>query len=101
MRESDRVLAADLRDAGLEDLAVRAETGEWNDYFGQYTFPQICLVGVLREQVKLANVVRQRLISNVMAGKYDGTRAESAEWAASPEGADVFTELLRGGHERT
>jgi hypothetical protein len=99
MRESDRILAADFRAAGLEHLAARAERGEWNDYFGSHTMPQYALIATLRAEVKLANPVRKQLIAQVVDGKYDGTIAESEEWAASPEGQSVFGSLLGEGHD--
>ncbi len=98
MRESDAILAADLREAGLDHLADRAEQGEWNDYFGQHDMPQHALIGALREEIRLTNVVRQRLIANVVDGKYDGTLAESEEWAKSPEGQEVFSQFPGGAN---
>lgn len=93
MRESDAILVADLREAGLVHLAMRAAQGEWNDYFGKEAMPQHDLIFALRAETTLANVVRKRLIENVIAGKYDGTKAESEEWARSQEGREVFSEF--------
>jgi hypothetical protein len=94
MRESDSILASDLKDAGLIDLADRAEAGEWNDYFGVSATPQHDLIQTLRDRVVIANVVRKQLIQQVIDGKYDGTKAEADEWAASPEGQKVFSEIV-------
>ena len=96
MRKSDEILAADLREAGLEHLAVRAEASEWNDYFGESAMPQHALIAVLKAEIKIANVARKRLIENIVDGKYDGTKEESDEWAASPEGRQAFSELTNG-----
>lgn len=95
MRASDQILHDDLLDAGLPALAARAAASEWNDYFGVDAMPQHALIAVLRDEVVIANVVRKRLIENVVDGKYDGTQAESAEWAASPEGQDVLRQFTR------
>ncbi len=97
MRTSDAILANDLREAGLEHLAVRAEASEWNDYFGAHEMPQHALIHVLKEEIRLASPVRKRLIANVVAGKYDGTKEESQEWARSPEGRSVMNEFLPKG----
>ncbi|HSU37134.1 MAG TPA: hypothetical protein VLJ88_15870 [Propionibacteriaceae bacterium] len=100
MRVSDQILHDDLLEAGLQHLAARAAAGEWNDYFGDDAMPQHALIAVLRDEVVIANVVRKQLIQNVIDGKYDGTRADADEWAASPEGQAVLGELIqprRGG----
>lgn len=98
-RASDEILAHDLREAGLTPLAERAETGEWNDFFGPHEAPQHHLIGVLRDEIRIAHVVRKRLIANVIAGKYDATAAESAEWDQSPEGQELLAHIIRnGGH---
>jgi hypothetical protein len=94
VRKSDRVLGQDLREAGLPALAERAEASEWNDYFSPHYFPQHELIAALRAEITLANVVRKTLIGNVVRGKYDATREEADEWAASPEGQDVFGQIL-------
>lgn len=100
MRASDQILHDDLIEAGLPHLAERAAASEWNDYFADSAAPQHDLIDILRAEVVIANVVRKRLIANVIDGKYDGTRAESDEWAASPEGQGVFRSLLKGGESR-
>jgi len=95
MRASDQILHDDLLEASLPHLAARAAAGEWNDYFGQDAMPQHALIAVLHAEVVIANVVRKRLIQNVIDGKYDGTRADADEWAASPEGQAVLGQLVR------
>lgn len=90
MRESDQILFNDLTDAGLHDLARRAARGEWNDYFGFHDLPQLALIEELKAWPQIAASVRKQLIQNVKEGKYDGTTAESNEWAKSPEGQETF-----------
>lgn len=94
-RASDAILAADLRAAGLIKLAVRAEGGEWNDYFGTHDMPQYELLDELRSLPPGAcpPVALARLIDNIMNGKYDGTAAESEEWVRSPEGLATLNGL--------
>jgi len=95
MRTSDHILYEDLIEAGLPHLAYRAARGEWNDFFGIHTLPQMALMGTLRAEVKIASVVRKRLIDNVIEGKYDGTKEESDEWGASEEGQEIFRQLMK------
>lgn len=100
MRTSDRILYDDLIEAGLPHLADRAAQGEWNDYFGIHTLPQVELLRTLRSEVKLANAVRKRLIDDMVDGKYDGTKEESDEWGASPEGQEVYRQLINRDKRR-
>jgi hypothetical protein len=92
-RESDGILAADLRAAGLDELASLAELSEWNDYFGESAMPQMELIAAINAQDHVSPAVRKELVENVMDGKYDGTKAESDEWARSPEGRATFDQL--------
>lgn len=68
-------------------LLRRIEVDYYNDFFGVPDAPQYALAAKL-EQVGLA-----QLIPRVIAGDFDGTRAEADEWAASPEGRGVRAEL--------
>lgn len=99
MRASDQVLHDDLLAAGLPQLAARAALGEWNDYFGTHDLPQMDLLEELRGASKtyaadLASV--NQVISRLIDGRYDGTKAESEEWQASPEGVGTF-QMIRDG----
>lgn len=100
MRESDRILAEDLREVGLHSMAARAEAGEWNDFFGLHTFPQMELISELVRPSTHGGgfwtpAVRQSLIDRVIQGKYDATPGEADEWAAGPEGQGTFGKLIR------
>lgn len=92
LRESDGILAADLRDAGLNDLAARAESGEWNDFFGIHDMPQHHLIQTLMDEPSLPDAVRSQLIQNVKDGHYDATPAECHEWIATRQAPRVRKE---------
>ncbi len=95
MRTRDR-LAAALRDAGLDTLADRAATGEFDDYESPHAFPQVELVRELRA----LPIPREDLCLRVMDGEWDGTADEAEAWARSPEGQSAFAALLGGGGNR-
>lgn len=111
MRASDQKLHDALKNVGLDDLAGRAATGEWNEYFGAYAFPQQQLTAEIQKEfftvvaeayktgekpdpkeTKRANLINSITV-RVMAGEFDATPEESKEWAASPEGQQTFGEF--------
>ena len=96
MRESDRILAEALREAGIEELVLRAADGEWNDYFGPHAMPQHHLIACLRQIHGKRRKAANRLIERVIAGDFDGTTEESQEWHDSPEGQETFRQLFEG-----
>lgn len=113
IRGSDRKLYVALRDAGLEDLANRASTGEWNDYFGKHgmNIDHLCaelgiaMHTIAREAFASSEPVgtqyRERIaqlnavVVRAQEGDFDATREESDEWARSPEGSEVLAGLVR------
>lgn len=115
LRASDRTLYEALREVPeLEQFCARVAAGEWNDYFGKHAMPQHHLIAELRIQqnviVRAAFAGQDRpgrvwqdrvkviaaIVDRVLMGDFDGTKAESAEWAESPEGADAFADLIKG-----
>jgi hypothetical protein len=94
---STEILVADLRAAGLTDLARRAETGEFHDFQSDHAFPMMTLMKELEAAARPTNHRQvKQLQQNVRDGKYDATKEESDAWAASPEGQDAFSKLARG-----
>lgn len=93
-RPSDETLGADLDEVGMHDLAARARAGEFNDYFGSHTMPQTALLALVRTDSRGTPEQRATIMSNIVNGKYDGTQAESDEWARSDEGRELFSALL-------
>ena len=99
MRESTRVLVEDLekekQTEKVKKLLEDAKADHFHDFFGKYAAPQHVLMMRLKE-AKL-----HHLISNVINGKYDGTKVESEEWMSSPEGQETFAELKRWGRKNS
>lgn len=92
MRPSDAKLAAALREAGLSEMAAKAERGHYNEFFGDLDTPIMDLVRDLgRIGSKEALALRQR----AMAGEFDASKEESEEWAKSPEGQAAFNPMRR------
>lgn len=101
MRASDKILVADIREAlekvtnkhdfkRAEKVLADAESGYFNDYFGDCDNPQAELISAF----KYAGL--DALIPNVLDGKYDGTKEESDEWMRSDEGQEVYRQLIDG-----
>lgn len=88
-RPSDEKLSRALRDAGLEELAQRAEAGEFNDFFTWRTMPKRDLMEALS-----AAGGNEALMDRVAAGEFDSGQDEAREWYASPEGR-AMRDLMR------
>ena len=96
MRTSDR-LAAELRKvaeqaspanaAKYEALAVRAATGEFDDYADTY----VCPITQLYSELMAAGFTQ--FAKRVANGEFDATREESDEWANSPSGQEALSHL--------
>lgn len=82
MHSSLRLVAA-LEEAGFGQLAKRARTHEFHDFLSPHALPQHELVAELRE---LPGEKASALMVRVIEGDFDATKAESDEWANSPEG---------------
>lgn len=110
LRESTRKLYLALLEAGLIDLAKRASTNEWHDYFGKHALNMNHLHAELR--IRWATIERDaftgeehpgnvskkiepiaRLIASVTSGDFDATKAEAEEWRDSDEGKAIQAEL--------
>lgn len=92
MKTRDR-LAAELRKiaelsgygnaAKYEAFAVRAQTGEFDDYADTYT----CPITQLYSELKAAGLTK--FAARVADGEFDATKEESDEWARSPSGQEA------------
>lgn len=96
MRTRDK-LAAALREvaakagsdnaAKYEAFAVRAATGEFDDYADTYTCPITQLHG------ELIKAGFTKFAARVANGEFDATREESDEWMRSPSGQEAARQL--------
>ena len=101
MTHTKDVLAAELRKVGLDQMADAAAAGYYHDFLSPLAMPEMQLAADL---VNAAQRSRDPFIrSAIMAvrtrhldGEFDASKAESDEWAASPEGRAAFAELTRG-----
>lgn len=96
---SQKLLVADLQDAGAHYLATRAAGDEFHDFSGPHEMPKIELVYQLDTAIEIKAGDPDKLQAvrrNVSEGKYDATRAERDEWKAGDEGQAALREL--GGH---
>jgi hypothetical protein len=98
-----RALAAALAEAGAPAAMIRrAERGYYHDYLSPLAMPELALVNELRSAARRApdEDTARKLIAvaqDVIAGKHDANKAESDEWARTPEGRAAFRELT--GHD--
>lgn len=100
MRTRDK-LAAELRKvaeqaspanaAKYEALAVRAATGEFDDYAEPSDPAHICPITQLHGELTAAGFTK--FASRVANGEFDATKEESDEWARSPSGQDAAKRL--------
>lgn len=86
-------LAQELRKAGLEDMAAKAETGYYHDYLSPLDFPEMQLA---HDLAAVGTEAALALRSRHLNGEFDASEEESDEWAASAEGQAAFKELLSG-----
>lgn len=90
MRTRDK-LAAAIREAATEQrhhrMADKAATGYYDDFSGLLATPIIQLVKDAR-QFGLHTIAER-----AMAGDFDATKEEAAEWARGPEAQRIAKEL--------
>jgi hypothetical protein len=99
-------LARVLTDLGAEDLADKARLGHFDDYFCPEPVDDGANIHRLIAEVagwarSATRDQRRRALEVIAAAKdgdFDGTKAESERWAASPTGRAVFREFIEGAH---
>jgi hypothetical protein len=87
---SSQKLADELRKHGFTSLANRALRDEFHDFHSPHVMPEHLLVAELR---RFRLPAADRLARRVIDGEFDATKAESDEWAKSPEGQAAMREL--------
>jgi hypothetical protein len=73
--------------AKYEAFAVRAATGEFDDYADTH----VCPITQLYTELTAAGFTK--FAARVANGEFDATKEESDEWARSPSGQDVAKQL--------
>lgn len=86
-----RVLADEGAPAHMVSLAA---DGHYDDFRSPLPMPELQLLADAR-----ANNL-ERVAVLVVAGAFDSTKAESAAWAASPDGRATFEQLVRPNREQ-
>lgn len=87
------ILADELTKARLPEMAKKAATGYYHDFLSPLVTPCMQLAEDLAKAgTPEALALRARHIN----GEFDATKDESDEWAASPDGRDTFSQLIRG-----
>lgn len=82
------ILAQELRKVGLHEMAARAVDGYYHDFLSPLPAPCIQLANDLEEAAK-TNPGAPALLKRHLHGEFDASKAESDEWANSPEGRSV------------
>jgi nitric oxide reductase activation protein len=94
------MLAAALREVGLEAMAEMAAAGYYHDFLSPLDLPEIQLAKDLKQaeinsrdaaQAQAINALRQRVID----GEFDANSEESDAWSESEEGQEALRSLLR------
>jgi hypothetical protein len=81
------------------EMIQHAVDGYYHDYLSPLATPEIQLVADLRNLASLGATPHdsrralRELAKRVIGGEFDATKAESDEWARSPEGREVFRQL--------
>lgn len=98
---SSQKLADVLKAAGLMGLAMRAEQDEFHDFLSPHATPEMLLAEELAKlsgdpaNSERARVAAHHIRNRLIDGEFDATKAESDEWAASPEGRAAFAALIK------
>lgn len=92
-------LAQALEEIGLFQLAHRARADEFHDYRSPHEMPETYLIHLLAETARIETdpILQKRILAlraAVINGDHDASKEESDEWAASPEGQDVFRQFF-------
>ena len=90
-------LAAELRKAGLGDMAIKAAQGYYHDFLSPLATPELQLLEDL-EAAGCKPAFRAAALDLIVRhkrGEFDASKEESDEWAASAEGRGAMEALLQ------
>lgn len=87
-------LALELLKADLPEMSVKAAAGYYHDYLSPLAMPDVQLANDLDAAgTPAALALRERHFR----GEFDASKAESDEWAASPDGREALMGLMPKG----
>lgn len=86
------ILAAELTKAELPEMAAKAATGYYHDYLSPLPMPCLQLA---EDLAKVGTPAALALRGRHLNGEFDATSAEGDAWAASPDGQETFSHLVR------
>lgn len=88
------ILAAELKKAGLHEMATLAATGYYHDFLSPLDKPEMQLAADLAAAgTPEALALRERHIR----GEFDASKEESDAWAESDDGQEALGRLVKGG----
>lgn len=87
-------LSAELRNAGLNEMADKAATGYYHDFLSPLDTPCIQLATDLEAQ---GTPEALALLSRHMDGEFDASKDESDAWMDTSEARGIFQSLCGGG----
>ena len=93
------ILAQELRNVGLIEMADRAATGWYHDYLSPLATPAVTLANDLAVAAKNDSPHRAAIVAlraRHLKGDFDATKEESDDWMKSPEGQEAINLLARG-----
>lgn len=86
-------LAAELRAAGLDDMAERAAEGLYDEYQSPLPTPLMELAADLAVKAASGHQGAAALRQRVIGGDFDATDEESEAWWQGPEGRTLAAQL--------
>lgn len=95
MHSKDR-LAEELRKIGLEEMAIKAESGYYHDYLSPLATPELQLSLDLVDASMAGNKHASELRHRHHAGEFDASKEESDAFMETPEGQELLKRLIRG-----
>jgi hypothetical protein len=95
---STEKLAAALRDAGLNAMALKAKNGWYHDFLSPLDMPSVQLAHDLKTYAEAQSWPRrneaQAVLERHMNGDFDATKEESEAWARTTEGQQAMRALI-------
>jgi hypothetical protein len=76
------------------EMIYKARAGYYDDFKSPLAMPEMQLLA----DARMYNL--ESIAQGVMEGKWDSTKEESDEWAKSPEGQEVFDQLVRPNRQQ-